>query len=88
MFDALTTNRSYRGGMSAERALSIMREDVGKIFDPVLFRVFETLHTTRTRWTWRRRSPMDRRRPQVDPARIRAEAWAPVHHSAARQQQA
>ena len=88
VFDALTTNRSYRGGMSAERALSIMREDVGKIFDPVLFRVFETLHTTRTRWTWWRRSPMGRRRPQVHPARLRAEAWAPVHHSAARQQQA
>jgi HD-GYP domain-containing protein (c-di-GMP phosphodiesterase class II) len=88
VFDALTTSRSYRGGMSVERALSIMRADVGKLFDPALFSVFETLHVRPTRWTWRGRSPTDRSRPaHVDP-RPRAEAWAPVHHSAARQQQA
>jgi len=88
VFDALTTSRSYRGGMSVERALSIMRADVGKLFDPALFSVFETLHARRTRWTWRGLSPTDRSRPAHVDHRPRAEAWAPVHHSAARQQQA
>ena len=44
VFDALTTSRSYRAGLTPERALSIMREDSGKIFDPTLFEVFESLH--------------------------------------------
>ena len=45
VFDALTTSRSYRAGLTQERALSIMREDSGRIFDPTLFEVFESLHS-------------------------------------------
>lgn len=41
VFDALTAKRSYKDGMSAEDALSIMRKDRGTAFEPVLFDVFE-----------------------------------------------
>ena len=43
VFDALTTDRSYRSGLSAEQALAIMREEAESTFDPRLFRVFEGL---------------------------------------------
>jgi HD-GYP domain-containing protein (c-di-GMP phosphodiesterase class II) len=43
VFDALTTTRSYRGAFGFEKALAILREDAGKVGDPQLVPVFETL---------------------------------------------
>ncbi len=37
------TARSYRPAMGREEALTIMERDVGKIFDPQLFRIFRAL---------------------------------------------
>ncbi len=45
VFDALTSSRSYRAGLTPVHALSVMREDCGRIFDPALFEVFDGLHT-------------------------------------------
>jgi putative nucleotidyltransferase with HDIG domain len=46
VFDALTSDRPYRKAFSSEKALAIMTEDSGKLFDPELFarflRLFET----------------------------------------------
>lgn len=44
VFDALTSSRSCRGGLAPSRALSAMREDCGRIFDPALFELFENLY--------------------------------------------
>jgi HD-GYP domain-containing protein (c-di-GMP phosphodiesterase class II) len=44
VFDALTSSRSYRGGLTPSRALSAMREDCGRILDPALFELFENLY--------------------------------------------
>ena len=41
VFDALTSQRSYKQSMSSTDALEIMRRDVGRAFDPALFEVFE-----------------------------------------------
>ena len=41
VFDALTTDRPYRAGFSAEHAMRIMREDAGRMFDPDLFAIFD-----------------------------------------------
>ena len=43
MYDALTSTRSYRRALTREEALQVMRDDVGKVFDPGLFPVFEEL---------------------------------------------
>jgi len=40
VFDALTSQRSYKQSMSAADAVEIMRRDVGRAFDPALFDVF------------------------------------------------
>lgn len=42
VFDALTTNRSYRHPLTAEQALQIMQEDHGS-FDPDLLELFKAL---------------------------------------------
>lgn len=42
-FDALTTDRPYRRALSREEAINLMREDVSKHFDPVLFGHFENI---------------------------------------------
>ncbi|MGK7346455.1 MAG: HD-GYP domain-containing protein [Candidatus Nitrospinota bacterium M3_3B_026] len=39
-FDAMTSPRPYRGGMSTERALSVLREESGAQFDPELVELF------------------------------------------------
>jgi len=41
VYDALTTTRSYRGAMSHEQAMEIMRKERGTTFDPALFDVFD-----------------------------------------------
>jgi len=43
VFDALTSDRVYRQAFTPEKALSIMRDDVGRMFDPVLFERFEQI---------------------------------------------
>jgi len=40
VFDALTTDRPYRKAFSEEEALIMMKNDVGKKFDPEIFEVF------------------------------------------------
>lgn len=40
VFDALTTDRPYRNAFSEEKALEIMKEEVGKKFDPEVFEAF------------------------------------------------
>jgi len=39
-FDALTSDRPYRKAYTEEEAIKIMRESIGKDFDPVLFEYF------------------------------------------------
>lgn len=40
-YDALRTNRPYRPNLTVEHTLEIMRQGVGKMFDPRLFELFE-----------------------------------------------
>jgi HD-GYP domain-containing protein (c-di-GMP phosphodiesterase class II) len=42
-YDAMTTDRPYRGGMSHDRAISILREFAGRQFDPRVVEVFTNL---------------------------------------------
>ena len=41
VFDALTADRPYRAAMPVPKALAIMREDVGRAFDPDCFAALE-----------------------------------------------
>jgi len=41
VYDALTSVRSYKRAFTHDEAMEIMREDVGKQFDPVLYTAFE-----------------------------------------------
>jgi putative nucleotidyltransferase with HDIG domain len=43
VYDALTSLRSYKAALSHERAVEIMRGDVGTAFDPDIFARFETI---------------------------------------------
>jgi HD-GYP domain-containing protein (c-di-GMP phosphodiesterase class II) len=43
VYDALTARRPYRGPMSHEEALGIMKKDEGRAFDPVCLEALETL---------------------------------------------
>jgi putative nucleotidyltransferase with HDIG domain len=45
VFDALTSDRSYRKAYAKAEALKIMRESLGKDLDPVLFEYFEKIVT-------------------------------------------
>jgi diguanylate cyclase (GGDEF)-like protein len=47
VYDALTSKRSYKGALSHESALDIMRADVNRQFDPELFAHFESLTRAR-----------------------------------------
>jgi diguanylate cyclase (GGDEF)-like protein/putative nucleotidyltransferase with HDIG domain len=47
VYDALMSKRSYKGALSHEAAIEIMRGDVGRCFDPELFALFEDLTRTR-----------------------------------------
>jgi putative nucleotidyltransferase with HDIG domain len=47
VYDALTTDRSYRKGLAHEVAMGIMRKDVGTHFDPALFEHFEQVMARR-----------------------------------------
>jgi HD-GYP domain-containing protein (c-di-GMP phosphodiesterase class II) len=39
-FDAMTSDRAYRLALPTERALSIIREEEGRQFDPELLEIF------------------------------------------------
>jgi putative nucleotidyltransferase with HDIG domain len=41
VYDALTSERSYKRGLTHEEAMEIMRKDAGTAFDPALFVLFE-----------------------------------------------
>ncbi|MGQ0539441.1 MAG: HD domain-containing phosphohydrolase, partial [Gemmatimonadaceae bacterium] len=41
VFDALTSRRSFKRALGHDEAVDIMRRDVGRQFDPAVFRVFE-----------------------------------------------
>lgn len=45
VFDALTSNRSYRKAFDWRKALDIMREEAGTIIDPYLYQVFAHMMT-------------------------------------------
>jgi diguanylate cyclase (GGDEF)-like protein len=47
VYDALTSRRSYKGALTHDAAMEIMRADVGTQFDPTLFTLFEELMRTR-----------------------------------------
>src|SRR5690348_3899325 len=47
VYDALTSRRSYKGALTHDAAMEIMRTDVAKQFDPDLFEHFEDLMRTR-----------------------------------------
>lgn len=49
VYDALTSTRSYRPAMPADKALEIMREGSGKHFDPRVLQVFLRRHHEITR---------------------------------------
>ena len=40
VFDALVSKRSYKEGMPVEKALSIIREESGSHFDPLVAQAF------------------------------------------------
>jgi putative nucleotidyltransferase with HDIG domain len=50
VYDALTSKRSYKQAFTHDEAMEIMRGDVGRQFDPVLFAAFEEIVR---RGTWR-----------------------------------
>ena len=50
VYDALTSERSYKKAFTHDEAMNIMRGDVGKAFDPTLFASFEEIVR---RGTWR-----------------------------------
>jgi putative nucleotidyltransferase with HDIG domain len=80
VFDALTSNRSYRAGLASAEALSIMAEDCGRIFDPALFEIFSGLHSPNTRG-WNRSSPRNRGIHSPNPHYRYPAAWS-VNNSA------
>ena len=43
VYDALTSDRSYKRAMPHDEALRVMRADVGHVFDPALFAEFEAV---------------------------------------------
>jgi diguanylate cyclase (GGDEF)-like protein len=47
VYDALTSKRSYKGALTHDAALDVMRADVGATFDPELFAHFEDMMKTR-----------------------------------------
>ncbi len=55
VWDALVTDRPYRVAFSRERAREIMQDDVGKAFDPALFKLFIGILDQRSATPLRRR---------------------------------
>jgi HD-GYP domain-containing protein (c-di-GMP phosphodiesterase class II) len=51
-YDAMTTDRPYRQGMSHQKALSILREFAGRQFDPRVVEAFTTVANSRFTDRW------------------------------------
>jgi len=68
VYDALMSKRSYKGALSHEAALEIMRADVSRQFDPELFTHFESLTRTRPQ-TVRQRAAVESQPVDRPPAR-------------------
>ena len=49
VYDALTSQRSYKRAFTHDEAIAIMRQDVGTQFDPALFPVFEEVAASMAR---------------------------------------
>ena len=47
VYDVLTSDRSFKRALSHDEALDVMRRDVGRQFDPAVFRAFEEVETRR-----------------------------------------
>ena len=47
VYDALTSVRSYKGALSHDEAVEMMRKDVGTAFDPAVFALFELVSERR-----------------------------------------
>ncbi|MGQ0648587.1 MAG: diguanylate cyclase, partial [Gemmatimonadaceae bacterium] len=60
VYDALTSERSYKKALSHAQAMELMRRDAGRQFDPTLFPLFEEVMTSRAA---EREAPL-----QVEPA--------------------
>ena len=58
VYDALTTDRSFREAFPREEALRIMDSEVGRIFDPSLFPLFRSLVLGRAAREGRRATPV------------------------------
>jgi diguanylate cyclase (GGDEF)-like protein/putative nucleotidyltransferase with HDIG domain len=50
VYDALTSVRSYKRALTHDEAMAILRQDVGTMFDPTVFALFEEVEPT-----WRER---------------------------------
>jgi putative methionine-R-sulfoxide reductase with GAF domain len=62
-FDALTSDRPYRGALTPRAAFDIIRERRGRMYDPVLVDAFEEIYTT-----LETECQAEPRRPQPRPA--------------------
>jgi HD-GYP domain-containing protein (c-di-GMP phosphodiesterase class II) len=51
-YDAMTTDRPYRPGMSHDRAISILREFAGKQFDPRIVELFTSVANDQAADSW------------------------------------
>ena len=69
-YDAMTTNRSYRRGLTHERAISILREYAGTQFDPYIVELFTNL--PRQMMTTQPETPLESSAP------VTFEAWETV----------
>jgi len=49
VYDVLTSDRSFKRALSHDEALEVMRRDVGRQFDPAVFRAFEEVVND---WNW------------------------------------
>jgi diguanylate cyclase (GGDEF)-like protein len=68
VYDALTSKRSYKGALSHDAAMDIMRADAGKQFDAELFALFDDMMRTRTP-AIRQRAALEASAPARSPER-------------------
>jgi diguanylate cyclase (GGDEF)-like protein/putative nucleotidyltransferase with HDIG domain len=58
VYDALTSERSYKRAISHDEAMTVMRRDAGRQFDPALFQLFDEL-TSANPPSQRRAAPVE-----------------------------
>ena len=69
VYDVLTSDRSFKRALTHDEALDVMRRDVGRQFDPAVFRAFEEVVDE---WTRARVAP---RAQTAAERRVRARAY-------------